>query len=496
MAQQIAHHKGAFITCMLMLSLVVGLMAALSPMFTLMLLGVCAVGAMLAASLLLLQPWHYFKLYLYLLPPHVLLMSLLLVAVGLPAGIVKGVSAWKEITLLGLLVIMLFQLIQKPSVVITFPDLAALLFGAYVSVFALVAFAWQTPVSVLLYSLRDMLLPILVYFVGRSQTFSEARAKDVYQMVVHVALVVSALGIAEWLLVPTRWHVLLGIPRYFQELLGITYPSYLLGLPENYWTSGNSGSIRRAVSVFGSSQAFALSYLLFFPICMYGAFSNSLSRQRIARAALLLSFVALCLSFTRYTIAVCVVLAVLAAMLTNRRARRAVIFSAVVIGCLLIVFLFVSSRFRLLVVNTITFEDHSSSSRLAVWATTLEMIAEQPYGYGLGMVGQTAARFQRMMTPIEGQYSKIGVELGIPGLLAYIGVLVSISMYTLRTAYRATLPYQKGLCFGLGLTCIGLAINSVTTEWHNNPALVYPAFWLAGACVGISTERAHAAPES
>lgn len=486
MTEHLTHHKSYIIGCVL--SFVVGAMAVASPVLTLKILGSCTVAAALCCSLSLLRPWHYFKFYLYFLPPHVLLMSILLVLVGLPAGIIKGISAWKDLSLLFLLAVVLLQMLQQPSAVIKLPDLAAMLYSAYVSIFALLALIYQAPLSVLLYSLRDMLLPVFVYYVGRAQSLPEARAKDVLRLVMNVALAVSAIGIFEWLFVPTHWHAVVGIPRYFKELLGITYPQYLLGLPENYWTSANSGSMRRAVSVYGSSQGFALSYLLFFPICLYCAFSQALARRK-ARLALLLSFVALCLTFTRFTITICVVLAIITALLANQRTRRAIIWSSVVFGVLLVILVVLSSDLRTLVINTITFKDHSSSSRLAVWAGAVQMIAVQPFGYGLGKVGQTAARFQNMMIPIEGQYSKIAVELGVLGLLAYLGLLISISTYTLWTAHRTVFPFQKGLCFSIGLTFIGLIINSLTTEWHNNPALVYPTFWLAGACIGISTSR-------
>lgn len=467
-------------------SIVTGLASGIAPDLTLRLLGY-TLGVLILYLLTFVQPWRWFHFYIFLLPPHILLMTVLLVLIGIPAGVVKGISAWKEIILCVLLYSAISKLMKRSTVVITLPDLAVALYILYVGLFAGFAIFQHGGSISLLYSLRDYLLPVCVYWVGRSVAFPEHMAENVFRLLLKVALWVSVLGIIEWFVIPTRWHVLLGVPQYFRDLLGITYPSYLFGLPENYWTSANSGMMRRAVSIYGTSQGFALSYLLLIPVCLYGAVYRSLSHRRLAQIALVLAFVGLSLSFTRFTFAICLILAAIACIKAVGRAKVIIVSLGVGFYSLVLLCLF-SNQLRMFLINTLTFQDHSSSMRLMVWGNTIRMVLAHPFGYGLGTVGQTSARFGAMVVSIEGQYSKIAFELGLIGLLLYIGVLASIGVYTFRATRRVHAPYQRGVCWVVTMTILGLVINSMTTEWHNSPSLVYLSFWLAGACVSCGAQ--------
>lgn len=454
-------------------------------------LALVAASILAVGSLYLLRhPWTAFYAYLFLLAPHVLLMAILLVVVGLPANIVKVISAWKEAVLLLLLFGVLLRFVQRSRFVLSLPDFLIVFYTGYVVIAALFALYHKTPLIALAYGVRDALLPMLVYFVGRSLSFDEGTAQRIFRMVLIATALFSGLGIIERFFVPIEWHVAVGIPRYFRELLGTPYPEWLLGLPYNYWTSANSGSIRRAVSVYGSSQGLATAFLFLFPFCIYGLLKRSLAEHRFATITFVLAIIALTLTFTRFTIVVCLFLLFLAGILGNRRARNIVAISVVIVGVAFIGIFVVSSDVRLLIINTITFEDHSSSRRLVVWADALRQIVEQPFGSGIGVVGQTSFRFETRVLNIEGQYSKVGVELGIVGLLIYISILAATSMYLMRAAYRTKASYHHALFFALSLCFIGLAMNAATTEWHNAPALVYPAWWLAGTCVAHAARQA------
>lgn len=435
------------------------------------------------------RPWTVFGLYLFLLPPHIIVMSLLLVWVGLPANAVKAVAAWKELTLALLLVVALLQLVRRGRVVATVADGVVVLFLGYVGVFAGLEILERPDPLIFFYALRDMLLPIMLYFVGRSMLLSDTTAQHVFRWVLIAALLLSIIGIIERFFVPLEWHVLLGIPRYYREVQNVFFPDFLLGLPTNYWTSGNSGALRRAVSVYASSQLFALSYLFFLPICLYGVITPKLAEHRLAWVAFLVALVGVLITLTRFTIVVVVLLLLLLAVLGNQRSRLLVLILALlgVIGFISVLIVFEDVRW--LLINTITFQDHSSSNRLIIWQATLDYIFKQPFGYGLGAAGLTAWRYGGGVVAIEGQYSAIGVVLGLVGLLIYIGLLATVSMYLLRAAYRIQAMYQRGLCFALALTVFGIAINSVTTEWHNNIGLTYPTWWLIGACVGYAARQ-------
>jgi hypothetical protein len=444
-----------------------------------------------------LNPWRFFALYLFLLPPHILLMTFLLVHVALPAPVVKAVSAWKEITLAFLLAVALWRLTRlRPRLLL--PDWLVILYGLYVMGVGVLIYLEGQDLIVLLYGLRDLLLPVLLYLVGRSLHLSEGRARQVFRWLVVAALLFSITGIVERLFIPTVAHVAFGLPRYYSELLNLAYPEFYLGLPENFWTSANAGRIRRAVGVFGSSQGFALSYLLLLPPLLYALVTRELREHRLAPPLLAVAMVALFLTITRFTIAIAIGLLVITVLFSSRDARRLATYATTLLLAAFLLLLLFSSSARMLALSTVTFQDHSARTRLIVWQRTAETVAQQPFGYGIGTVGQTAVRLDEdgvQLVRTEGQISKVVVELGLQGLGLYLGLLLSITLYLARSAAAAGTPYVRGLCFASALTFLGLLANALTTEWHNSPALVYPALWLAGTCLATGAARLPVPPE-
>ncbi|MGB0383977.1 MAG: O-antigen ligase family protein [Ardenticatenaceae bacterium] len=445
----------------------------------------------LVAAYLVCRPWHLFALYLFLLAAHVPLMGILLVQVGLPAPVVKAISAWKELTLLLFLLVALWHLLQSRWRA-TIPDLLILFYIFYTLAYLCFSlFESSNSLVTLLYGLRDLILPFLLYMVGRSISLSDKRAHRVFQWLLWAAFIYSLIGIIEWSFIPTQWHADLGIARYYKELLNLEYRPYYLGLPENYWRGTAAGRLRRAASVYGSSQSFATSFLLLLPVSIYGMLTRTLKERHLATLTFIISMIGLVLTITRFTIVICVGLLILASLISSQRARRWARQSLIVMTVAFILALFLSNSFRVVVISTLTFEDHSSSTRLVIWADTARIIMRQPLGYGIGQVGHTVARLieeRAQVVGIEGQMSKIGVELGILGLLLYLSILVVISAYLFITYNRVKEPYIRALCFASALTFIGLLVNSLTTEWHNSIALVYPAWWLAGSCVRVGSQ--------
>lgn len=449
-------------------------------------------GAILGAAYLVCRPWHLFALYLFLLPAHVVTMAILLVHAGLPAGAVKIVSSWKELVLLLFLAVAAGRFALRPRWQATWPDIFLLAYFAYAVVYFLFAVAESRPLTVTLYGLRDLTLPVLIYIVGRSVPLSEKRARTIFHWMLWLALLTSVVGIVESQLLPTKIHIDLGIPRYYQELLGIDFGAYYSGLPENYWRATSSTLLRRAASIYGSSQSFALSFLLLLPFSLYAMFTRRLGRQGFATLVFLFSFAGLLLTITRFTIVIGMGLIALAGLLTSRLARRLAGVGLVLLALLFAAAMVGSSQVRGLVITTLTFQDHSTSSRLNIWSDTVEVVGRRPEGYGISAVGQTANRFAgeiRAVVGIEGQISKIGVELGLLGLLLYLALLLSLIFFLLAAHYRLREPHLRGLCFVMALTFVGLLLNAVTTEWHNSIALVYPAWWLAGSCVTYAVEQ-------
>ena len=83
-----------------------------------------------------------------------------------------------------------------------------------------------------------------------------------------VGVITSLYGIFEVFFLPISFHVQLGVPRYFGEVLGLSYPDYLFGLPPNYRAEVAGQTVRRSVSTYLSGQGFAVPFLLIIPIAL------------------------------------------------------------------------------------------------------------------------------------------------------------------------------------------------------------------------------------
>src|SRR5262249_5247471 len=137
----------------------------------------------------------------------------------------------------------------------------------------------------------------------------------VFRVLLAMGAVTSVIGLLEYFFVPTRWHMVLGIPKYFGAFLNLHYPA-TGGLPPNYWQTIGKQIVRRAVSIHLSGQGFALPFLLLWPVSVLNL------HVRWTRLSLLLVGVnaaALVFAFTRMTIAVCFLQGLMVLWMVGRR---------------------------------------------------------------------------------------------------------------------------------------------------------------------------------
>src|SRR5258705_11008384 len=89
------------------------------------------------------------------------------------------------------------------------------------------------------------------------------------------------------------------------------------GLPQNYWTGIGGHLVRRAGSVYLSGQAFAIPFLLFYPLATAWGFLRE-KRSALQIAAYLIITAGLVLTVTRATMVVAFLQVVLLISLIRR----------------------------------------------------------------------------------------------------------------------------------------------------------------------------------
>jgi hypothetical protein len=443
-------------------------------------------------------------LYSALLPVHSLLIATALAHTGVPIPLLKLAAAWKE----GLLVATLLGLvgaaaIRRERVPLAWVDGIALAWLGQVLVYLALRDRFASGSLGLLgslYGARDWLLYLFPYFIGRLMAVAARDITTLFRMLLWVGALTSTVGVLDYLLVPTRWHVVIGIPQYFAEFLNLQHSAARWGLPSNYWQNVGGQTARRAVSVHLSGQGFALPFLLLWPLSLL----NLRARwTRFATLLVILNAVALTLTFTRMTIAACFLQGLIVFWLGGRRrvlfayALAAAVGSALVLSAsiplrteqpsaaapeIASIITFERLSVRAMARETAALNDPSSRVRPRQWTDGLSSLREYPAGMGLGSTGDTAARLGGFAMGSEAGYLKVAGALGYPGLAFMLGWFLGVIVGSIAV-WRSTDGQWQALGALTLATATGWLINNLAAPPDQSLFLVYLFPWLAGMTV-------------
>ncbi|MBA2294759.1 MAG: O-antigen ligase family protein [Actinobacteria bacterium] len=369
-------------------------------------------------------------------------------------------------------------------------DRLALAYGAIVVVYWLVPQAWlggEASPRGELYALRHHLLPLGAYVLGRLVVLDRASWRRLLVAVVGVAAALSVWGLVDVYAVPLQWWRDSGVPDWYSEQLGLEYDC-LSGLPENWILNTDEESpARRLVSTFLSPLASA--YLLVVAVLLVAA-----ARPRPWTLGLgAVAFAGLLWTHTRAAfLALPVGLALLAVL--RRSPRLAVLAGGSLAVAVAFVALFptigptttyTATELSCLRENAavegdssddpFSADESSTASHLRALRDGLETVARQPWGYGLGNAGVSAARTGVDVKAGESTYTELGVDTGILGLAAFVAWLGALGL-----ALRRRSPW-------LAATLAAVAVLGLQTD-------VIGIHWLAVAVFAFAGTALRAAP--
>lgn len=454
-------------------------------------------------------------LYLFLagLALHNLVMALLYGA-GVRGASLDIVSAWKE-TLLAVAASRILwdsrrlrRLPFRPGGV----DILALGFAAVALVYAVLPQALLgggASAEGVLYGLRHALVPVAVYFLGRSLVLSARDLRRLGSTLVVTAAAVATFGLVDLYAVSVEWWRDSGAVGYFQDQLGFEShgPG---GLPENFAFNSEEGVFRRLISTYVSplGTAFMLVVAL-----LFAATPGWFTRRRAVTLPLLaLLATALLLTLTRSAI-IALAAGLVVVALARRRAWPIGAAAATVAAGIAFTFVFTAvtpethffpadleyqeRRARaeggLPTGNTLLDPSEPSiRSHLTSLRDGLEAVLRHPQGYGLGNAGATARRFDERPRAGESNYTEMGVELGIAGLLLFVAWNVALLVALLRQARAARDEDVRWAAGALAASLAAVLVLAVQTDAYGVPWLAYCLWWLGGALVVPTTALAAA----
>ena len=435
---------------------------------------------------------------------------------GLRGAALTTVEAWKE----ALLAVALLRLASdalrcrrlpfRPGAV----DALALAFGVLVVLYGVLPQGLlggsAGPKAVLL-GLKHDLVPVGAYFLGRSLPLGRRDLLRIAWTVVAAAAAVATVGLVEAYAVPIGWWRSSSVPDYFRDQLGYRYHG-TGGLPENFVfnTGSEDHFLRRVVSVFLSPLG--TSYMVVVALLL--AMATPLRRRpRLLAAFAVASFAGLLWTFSRASLAALAVGLCLVALARRRLwplgAAAATIAAAVAFAA---IFPSIGPRgdwTRADLVrqraqakerpgasgNPLSTKEASVRSHLDNLREGLRTDLHHPQGYGVGNVGQTAARTGVPIKAGESNYTELAAELGILGGLVWIAWGLALLVGLVLAARRARDEEGRSLAAALaGVVAATLAL-AVQTDVIGAPWMAYCVWALGGALVSpLALRVAAAAP--
>jgi hypothetical protein len=421
---------------------------------------------------------------------HILVIALLFGLVRLPATLVRGIAAWKEIAGVLLVIVVAIRAAtgRGPRVRIAAADLCA---GGWLAL-AIVAFLTENvvlrdfiPLKAAAFGLRDSAFFVLFYFIGRATP--EIGTDDRFaKRAFVVLLVVCSVGVAEQLFVTPQMLVLIGVGTYVRDFLGTALftEGNVYGLPSNYWSLMGGHLVRRSGSVFLSSQGFGLMFVVFLPTATLWVIQAKREKRLFLYIAYAIIWAGLAATFTRAAIAIGA--AQVLFILASRRRLTGVALMATAGLVLALVAIAVVPGLGTFALETVTWQTGSSQSHVKDWVNGVTAFLQQPWGYGLGTADQSAVRGGLIPITADNLYLTYAVQLGVPGLAALLGTLGCFIGSGHRLATFGASESERMLGTTVVLATAGIAVYGMTSVMFGDPLVADMLFWFGGAAVTLA----------
>jgi hypothetical protein len=463
-----------------------------------------ASGLALAAYVLLLVPgavlvWRRPVLALYAwivgLAAHNAVMAALYGA-GVRDGALTAIQAWKEILLAIALarVALEARRARRLAFRVHPADVLAVAFAALVCVYAVLPQSWldgSADHGAIGLALKHDLVPVGVYFLGRSVIL---RGEDLIRLVwtvVGTAAAVAVLGLLDDFFIPISWWRDSAVVDYFHKHLGYDYHG-TGGLPENFvFNNGGDaeGFYRRLVSTFLGPLASAYTFVV--ALLLAAAF---LRRVRILIPLSAAIFAGLLFTFSRSSLlALAAGLVVLAFVKRRWWPVAAAIATLAVSVAWVHVFPHVAPQGKWTKQDLIQQRNNAKNQPGASgsagsidepsihshWISLREgvrTVVHHPQGFGLGNAGHTASRTGTTIKAGESNYTEIGAETGLFGALLWITWGLAIFVALVNTARRTHWWAGAGIAAAFG----AMLVLAVQTDVIGDPWMAYCLWALAG----------------
>jgi len=322
---------------------------------------------------------------------------------------------------------------------------------------------------------KGVLLPGLLYFLGRNTKFEDLELSRLFSMIFIVAIIAFVVNLVEQFVLQAHLQQYTGYSLYNQVINDID-PSGNFGLT---WTFETQAVTMRLASFFSDPLEMASSVLMGFAAGLIWYLTSKKEEQWLYLVVMACSLGSLFFSASRAAFGAFFILLFFVALvfrlykLIGLGVVVLLVFGAYVVW-------FASDDFYFFVLDTLTFENSSSVGHVLEWLVALESMVANPFGIGLAMSGNAGSVSDAVRVGGENQFLIYGVQLGWIGMAFYVLALASGIILSLRVFYSTPNVYTARLAFVGAVTKVGLFLPLFTANAEMYTYVTWVSWWMIG----------------
>lgn len=419
--------------------------------------------------------WEYSIYFLLLfLPFYITTLSITYLVVQSPVVVSVFQSLKELIILLAVVNFIMFQrsIFDYPIRLHTV-DWLFLGFLGMALVYAILPIGEASPVNRLLY-FKNMLIPGLVYFLGRNTVFSDKEIQWLFKGIFFIAIAAFAVNLFEKA-IDTHLQSLTGY-ALFNIVINDIEPTGHFDLT---WTFETQAVTKRLASFFSDPLELASSVLLGFSAGLIWFLTSRRDNWLIPTVVMLCSLGSLFFAASRAAFLAFFVMIFFVAVIFS---LYKLILSGLGLVLLFITYVlfFATDDFYYFVIDTITFENTSSVGHLVEWLLALDSMIANPLGIGLAMSGNVGSVEDDLRVGGENQFLIYGVQLGWLGMLLYILILAYGITTALRVFKQTDNTMTARIAFVAAAVKVGLLLPLFTANAEVYTYVSWITWWMVG----------------
>lgn len=423
--------------------------------------------------------WSYFIFFLAaFLPFYITSLSVIFLATGSPA-VVGIFQVLKEVVVL--VAVLVFVFYQKG--IFNYPfrlqstDWLMLALLSLAFLYLLLPLGQASFINKALYY-KSMLIPGLVYFLGRNTRFDEDEIGWFFKLIFAIAIGAFLVNCIENYVLGAHLQQFSGYSLYNQVINDID-PTGNFGLT---WTFETQAVTKRLASFFSDPLELASSVLMGFAA---GLIWFLTSKKEYSWPYLLVmgcSLGSLVFSASRAAFGAFFIMIFFVALVFRLYKLIGVGFLAL-LGFGIYVVAFASDDFYFFVIDTLTFENTSSIGHVVEWLLALDSMVANPLGIGLAMSGNFGSVADELRVGGENQFLIYGVQMGWLGMFLYIFLLISGVINSIRVFRTTDNLGIARISFTGGVVKVGLLLPLFTANVEIYTYVSWISWWMIGVSI-------------